>query len=161
MAYEVYKYLRNNVFPIVVGGDHSIAIGSVSGTKMAFRNSASGWCGSMPMPTSTAPSQRPAECARDALGPADGYREQEAAPEQAQGVHLGCVGPPSEDRFERPQVAAQRLGFIGLRDYEAEEAAIIKEFGIKVITVKDVREKGTDAVVRETMAHLTASAAFT
>ncbi|MBK6777165.1 MAG: arginase family protein [Flavobacteriales bacterium] len=36
LAYEVYKYLRNNVFPIVVGGDHSIAIGSVSGTKMAF-----------------------------------------------------------------------------------------------------------------------------
>jgi type IX secretion system PorP/SprF family membrane protein len=32
----VYKYLRNNVFPIVIGGDHSIAIGSVSGTKMAF-----------------------------------------------------------------------------------------------------------------------------
>ena len=38
LAYEVYKYLRNNVFPIVVGGDHSIAIGSVSGTKMAFPN---------------------------------------------------------------------------------------------------------------------------
>ena len=38
LAYEVYRYLRNNTFPIVVGGDHSIAIGSVSGTKMAFPN---------------------------------------------------------------------------------------------------------------------------
>ena len=31
-----------------------------------------------------------------------------------------------------------------------------KAFGSKVIPVTDVREKGTDAVVREPMAHLTA-----
>lgn len=36
LAYEVYKYVRNNIFPIVVGSDHSIPHGGCSGTKMAF-----------------------------------------------------------------------------------------------------------------------------
>ncbi|MEZ4740395.1 MAG: arginase family protein [Flavobacteriales bacterium] len=34
------------------------------------------------------------------------------------------------------------LVFIALRDYEAEEKAIIEEFRIKVIAVKELREKG-------------------
>ena len=46
------------------------------------------------------------------------------------------------------------LVYIGLRDFEPEEEAIIKENNIKVITVKDVRTKGAAAAVKETMDHL-------
>lgn len=46
------------------------------------------------------------------------------------------------------------LVFIGLRDYEPEEAAILKKHNIKVITVDQVREKGAAAAVEETLKHL-------
>jgi arginase len=55
-----------------------------------------------------------------------------------------------------PKLKPSDLVFIGLRDYEPEEAAIIEEHGIKVFTVKDLRERGAEAIVRETMEHLAA-----
>ncbi|HMZ48696.1 MAG TPA: arginase family protein, partial [Flavobacteriales bacterium] len=55
-----------------------------------------------------------------------------------------------------PKLLPSDLVFIGLRDYEPEEAAIIREHGIKVITVDELRQRGADQVVAETLAHLTA-----
>jgi len=53
-----------------------------------------------------------------------------------------------------PKLLPSDLVFIALRDYEPEEEAIIKEHGIKVIKVEDLRKKGADAAVKETLAHL-------
>jgi arginase len=53
-----------------------------------------------------------------------------------------------------PKLLPSDLVFIGLRDYEPEEEAILKEFGIKVITVAMLRKNGAPAVVKETLAHL-------
>jgi arginase len=53
-----------------------------------------------------------------------------------------------------PKMLPADLVFIALRDYEPEEEALIKEHNIKVIRVEDLRRKGADAVVRETLAHL-------
>jgi len=157
LAYEVYKYLRNNVFPIVVGGDHSIAIGSVSGTKMAFPEQRLGvvWIDAhadLHSPFTT-PSGNVHGMPLALLMDIENKKQRRNKPR----VYTLDVW----DRLRKigssgPKLLPSDLVFIGLRDYEAEEAAIIKEFGIKVITVKEVREKGTDAVVRETMAHLTA-----
>src|SRR5690606_35447128 len=46
------------------------------------------------------------------------------------------------------------LVFIGLRDYEPEEQAILEEFNIKVIKVADLRRDGADAVVKQTLEYL-------
>ncbi|MBP9159979.1 MAG: arginase family protein, partial [Flavobacteriales bacterium] len=53
-----------------------------------------------------------------------------------------------------PKVLPQDLVFIGLRDFEEAEKAIIEEHKIKVITVADLRKKGAKAAVAETLAHL-------
>lgn len=153
LAFEVYRFLRNNVFPIVVGGDHSIAIGSVSGTKMAFPNERLGvvWIDAhadMHSPFTT-PSgnvhgmplallmdmeikgrNRPRMFTIDAWD------------------RLRKIGPNG------PKLMPRDLVIIGLRDYEEEEEAIIREHGIKVVPVKEVREKGGDAVVKEVLAYL-------
>jgi arginase len=55
-----------------------------------------------------------------------------------------------------PKMMPSDLVFIALRDYEPEERAIIEELGIKVITVADLRQRGSATVVQETLAHLTA-----
>jgi arginase len=155
LAYEVYKYLRNNVFPIVVGGDHSIAIGSVSGTKMAF------------------PEKRIGVVWIDAH--ADLHTPWTTPSGNVHGMPLALLMQIEKRGKNRPQVFTmdtwdrlRKIGvsgpkmvpsdlvFIALRDYEPEERAIIEEFGIRVITVADVRTKGPAAIVKETLAHLTA-----
>ena len=154
LAYEVYKYLRNSVFPIVVGGDHSIAIGSVSGTKMAF------------------PDQRLGVVWIDAH--ADLHSPWTTPSGNVHGMPLALLMQIEKKGKNRPRVYTmdtwdrlRKIGvsgpkllpsdlvFIALRDYEPEEEAIIKEHGIKVITVDDLRKHGTDAAVKETLAHLT------
>lgn len=155
LAYEVYKYLRHSVFPIVVGGDHSIAIGSVSGTKMAF------------------PDQRVGVVWIDAH--ADLHTPWTTPSGNVHGMPLALLMQIEKKGKNRPQVYTmdtwdrlRKIGvsgakmlpsdlvFIALRDYEPEEEAIIQELGIKVITVAYVRSKGAQAVVKETLAHLKA-----
>lgn len=153
LAYEVYKYLRNNVFPIVIGGDHSIAIGSVSGTKMAFQHERIGvvWI--------------------DAH--ADLHSPWTTPSGNVHGMPLALLMNIEKkgnnrprmftldvwDRLRKigssgPKVLPQDLVFIGLRDYEEEERAIIEEHGIKVITVEDLRKNSAKAAVEETLKHL-------
>lgn len=153
LAYEVYKFLRNNVFPIVVGGDHSIAIGSVSGTKMAFPNERLGviWI--------------------DAH--ADLHTPWTTPSGNVHGMPLALLMQMENHGKNRPQVYTmdtwdrlRKIGvngpkllprdlvFISLRDHEPEERAIIKDHGIKVITVKELRDKGASVIVQETLDHL-------
>jgi len=155
LAYEVYKYLRNSVFPIVVGGDHSIAIGSVSGTKMAF------------------PEQRLGVIWIDAH--ADLHTPWTTPSGNVHGMPLALLMNIEKKGRNRPRVFTmdtwdrlRKIGtngpkllpsdlvFIGLRDYEPEEKAILDEHRIKVITVETVRKKGADAAVKEALAHLSA-----
>jgi arginase len=153
LAYEVYKFLRNGVFPIVVGGDHSISIGSVSGTKMAF------------------PKERLGVVWIDAH--ADLHTPWTTPSGNVHGMPLALLMHIEKKGRNRPQVYTmatwdrlRKIGvsgpkllpvdlvFIGLRDYEAEERAIIEEHGIKVITVADVRKKGAAAAVKAALEHL-------
>ncbi|MCB0763680.1 MAG: arginase [Flavobacteriales bacterium] len=155
LAYEVYKYLRNNIFPIVVGGDHSIAIGSVSGTKMAF------------------PDQRVGVIWVDAH--ADLHTPWTTPSGNVHGMPLALLMQIEKKGRNNPQVYTmdiwdrlRKIGtngpkllpadlvFIGLRDYEPEEEAILKEFGIKVITVEELRNGGAEATVAETLTYLKA-----
>ncbi|MEO8588361.1 MAG: arginase [Flavobacteriales bacterium] len=155
LAYEVYKYLRNSVFPIIVGGDHSIAIGSVSGTKMAF------------------PEQRLGVVWIDAH--ADMHTPWTTPSGNVHGMPLALLMHIEKKGRNRPRVYTmdtwdrlRKIGvngpkllpadlvFIALRDYEPEERALIEELGIKVITVEEVRTKGTKAAVAASLAHLTA-----
>lgn len=153
LAYEVYKYQRNNIFPIVIGGDHSIAIGSVSGTKMAYPNEQLGviWIDAhadMHSPWTT-PS-----------GNVHGMPLALLMNIEVKGHNRPRMFTlDAWDRLRKiggndPKVLPEHLVIIGLRDYEPEEEAIIKEHNIKVVTVKELREKGAHAIVKETLAYL-------
>jgi arginase len=132
LAYEVYKYLRNNVFPIVIGGDHSIAIGSVSGTKMAFPNERIGvvWIDAH------------ADLHSPWTTPSGNVHGMPLA--LLMNIEMKGQNRPKMftldvwDRLRKigssgPKVLPQDLVFIGLRDFEEAEKAIIEEHKIKVI----------------------------
>ncbi len=155
LAYEVYKYLRSNIFPMVIGGDHSIAIGSISGTKMAYPNERLGviWIDAhadLHSPFTT-PSGNVHGMPLALL-----MNIEKKSPDNRK-VRVFTLD--TWDRLRKigmsgAKVKPMDLVYIGLRDFEPEEEAIIKENNIKVITVKDVRTKGAAAVVKETMEHL-------
>lgn len=153
LAYEVYKYLRNNVFPIVVGGDHSISIGSVSGTKMAYSDQRLGVVWIDAHADLHSPWTTPS-------GNVHGMPLALLMHIEKKGRNKPMVYTMEKwDMLRRvgvngPKLQPRDLVFIGLRDYEPEERAIIEEHGIKVITVDEVRTKGADDAVRETLAHL-------
>lgn len=153
LAYEVYKFLRSNIFPMVIGGDHSIAIGSVSGTKMAF------------------PTERLGVIWIDAH--ADLHSPWTTPSGNVHGMPLSLLMNIEKKGRNKPRVFTmdtwdrlRKIGmsgaklqpsdlvFIALRDYEPEEEAIIKEHGIKVITVAQLRERGAEGVVKDTLSYL-------
>lgn len=153
LAYEVYKYVRNNVFPIVVGGDHSIAIGSVSGTKMAFPNERLGviWIDAhadLHSPWTTPSGNVHGMPLALLMNIEKRGRNNPFAFTMDTWDRLRKIG------VNGPKLLPSDLVFIGLRDYEPEEEEILKEYGVKIITVAELRKKGAEAVVAETLAHL-------
>ncbi len=155
LAYEVYKFLRSNIFPMVIGGDHSIAIGSVSGTKMAYPNERIGVVWIDAHADLHSPLTTPS-------GNVHGMPLSLLMNIEKKGRNKPRVYTMDTwDRLRKigmsgPKLLPSDLVFIALRDYEPEEEAIIREHNIKVITVEDLRKKGADVVVKETMDHLAA-----
>jgi arginase len=53
-----------------------------------------------------------------------------------------------------PKILPEDIVFISLRDFEAEEKALIEKYGIKVITTSEVRRNGAESVSRKVIRHL-------
>ena len=147
--------IKGGFFPVVLSGDHSIGGATIAGLKMAKPKSKLGviWIdahadlhtpyttpsGNMHgMPLSTAIAEDNEEYAVHALD----------ADTKKQWDNLKNIGNIS------PKILAEDIVFIGLRDYEKEEKAIIEKYGIKVITTNEVRRKGAENIARSALRYL-------
>jgi arginase len=141
--------MKSNFFPVVLSGDHSISGATIAGIKMAKPKSKLGiiWLdahadlhtpyttpsGNMHgMPLSAAINEDNRECAVHELDPET----------TRQWNYLKTIGKIA------PKVLPEDIVYISLRDYEKEEKHIIDKYGMKVITTKEVRSKGTENIVR-------------
>ena len=123
LAGIVETIVRGGRFPLVLGGDHSIAIGTLAGVARA-RGSAPGviWVdahGDINTPLSS-PSGN---------------------------VH----GMPVHFALEARNVDSERMVFIGLRDVDAGEKRIINELGVKAFTMSDIDRLGMSRVIDEAL----------
>ena len=147
--------LKHHFFPVVLSGDHSVSGATIAGLKMAKPNSKLGviWIdahadlhtpyttpsGNMHgMPLATAISEDNKECAVHQL-------DEETV---RQWDFLKTIGNIS------PKVLPEDIVFISLRDFEKEEKYLIDKYGIKVVSTKEVRNKGAEAVVRSVLRYL-------
>lgn len=124
LARIVEDILRIGGFPLVLGGDHSIAIGTLAGIKRA-RGGAPGliWIdahGDINTPM-TSPSGN---------------------------VH----GMPVAISLEEANISPERTVFIGLRDLDVGERAAIKRYGVRAYTMSDIDRLGMERVMEETLA---------
>jgi arginase len=151
----VSETMNSGLFPIVLAGDHSTAGGTIAGIKIAKPKSRLGvvWIDAHADIHSpyTTPSGNmhgmpiAASLAEDNIEHQTHKLDQDTIEWWNKLKNIGKI---------QPKVLPQDIVFIALRDYEKEEEALLKKHNIKVIPVQEVRKKGVENVVRQTLLHL-------
>ncbi|HBB57886.1 MAG TPA: arginase, partial [Chitinophagaceae bacterium] len=139
----VSETIKNNFFPVVLSGDHSIAGATISGIKMAKPKSKLGviWIdahadlhtpyttpsGNMHgMPMAIALGQDNPDCAIH-------QPDQRTIDQWNKLKNFGKVCP---------KIQPEHVVFISLRDFEKEEKYLLDQLDIKKISTKEIRSKG-------------------
>ena len=134
---EVVSVLAEGRMPIVLGGDHSIAMGTIAGVSQFHR-----------------------ERSRKKIGLIwfDAHGDMNTPDTSPTGnihgmplaVALGLGEASLVDLAgERPMVDGARAAVVGLRDVDMAERANIKETGIGAFTMRDIDERGMRTVMED------------
>jgi arginase len=123
-------------FPLILGGDHCISIGTISGIKGKRKNNAIVWV----------------DAHADINTPANSVSGNMHG--MPLGFLLGLVKNarqlPGFDWFE-PTVKASDLVYIGLRDLDSAERVTIRELGIKAFSMYEIDKLGMGKVMEQTL----------
>lgn len=152
---SVCDTLRNNFFPVVLSGDHSISGGTIAGIKKARPDSKLGviWIDAhadLHTPYTTPSGNLHGMPLAVSLGE-DNMESFAHEPDEEtvqQWNRLKNVGDIS------PKILPEDVVLVSLRDYEKEEKHLIDKYGIKVITTKEVRNKGAEQIIRQITRYL-------
>lgn len=146
VAELVTAALEQGKLPLILGGDHSISAGSVSGVAQFYqqRNEAIGiiWM--------------------DAH--ADMNTPETTPSGNVHGMPLASLigdGPPELVNLcgYSPKVDPRNVAIIGLRDVDPLEAQHVKATGVRAFTMRDIDERGMPAVMQEAIALASAGTA--
>lgn len=152
----ISESINSNFFPIVLSGDHSVSGATIAGIKIAKPKSKLGviWIdahadlhspytthsGNMHgMPLALSINENNDDCAVNDV-------DQEAGKYWNYMKNIGEI---------TPKILPEDIVFISLRDYEKEELYLIKKYNMKVITTKEVRNKGAENIVKGILHYLT------
>ena len=133
---RVRRSLELGEIPIVLGGDHSIAIGTVSGVSEFFRSR----------------DEKIGLIWVDAHG--DMNTPESSPSGNIHGMPLATVLGMGHPRLVEmggfwPKVARENVCLIGIRDIDENERKNIKQSGIHAYTMRDVDERGMRAIMQE------------
>lgn len=137
LAAKVEEIVRRGRFPLVLGGDHSIAIGTIGGVAKHYKNMGVIWY--------------------DAHGD---LNTAETSPSgnihgMPLAVSLG-MGHPLLINVAgyTPKIKIENVVIIGARALDEGEKKLIKEKGIKVYTMHEIDRMGMSKVMEETISYL-------
>jgi arginase len=136
LAGEVSLALSRGQLPLVLGGDHSLAIGSITGVSKFFH-------------------ERGEKIGLIWLDAHADMNTPESSPSgNVHGMPLACVlgiGPPDLTDLAgyRPKVPPQNAVVAGLRDVDQLERPHVRDSGIRAFTMRDIDERGLRAVMEE------------
>jgi len=124
--------------PLVLGGDHSIAVGTVAGIARYFRRR----------------KKKIGLLWVDAH--ADMNTPQTSPSGNVHGMPLACcigLGPPELAKLlgYAPKVNPRDVALVGLRDVDILERPHVRESGVKAFTMRDIDERGLRAVMDEAL----------
>lgn len=139
LADLVEQALGDDRKPLVLGGDHSIAAGTVAGVSSYFRKMQ----------------------ARVGLLWIDAHADMNTPDSSPSGNVHGmplacCVGCGPEElaniRGFAPKVDAANVALIGIRDVDAAERHVVLDTGVRTFTMREIDERGMRAVMEDALA---------
>lgn len=139
LSTEVYNALKAGRKPIVLGGDHSIAMGTISGVSRYVRDERSNlgliWVDAhadMNTPESTHTGNIHGMPLSTLLG--QGFPDL---------VGLDGISP---------KVRPHNVALIGIRTLDSEEKELCRKSGVRYFTMREIDERGMPAVMKEAIA---------
>jgi arginase len=155
LAKEIMKTLKADQIPIVLAGDHSSALGTISGIRMAYPEKKLGviWIDAhadLHSPYTTPSGNMHGMPLACVLGEDNKDKQQNKPDDETieyweKLKHLGGV---------YPKIQYNDLVFIALRDYEAPEEYLIKKNKIRVFTLQEIRKKAVERVAIDSLNYL-------
>jgi arginase len=145
LANEVEQTLNAGEFPVVIGGDHSIAIGTWSGVAAQL-------------------GEPPGLLWIDAH--LDSHTPETSYSGAIHGMPLACLLGRGDKRLlnigrRGPQVSARHTAVLGPRSYEPEEIEFLQRMGVRIFFNDEIRQRGFAACLAEAIVLVsTASAGF-
>lgn len=130
LAHEVYTSLEKDKFPLILGGDHALGLGSVAGSSRYFEDIAVIWV--------------------DAHGD---INTPETSPSgNIHGMPLGAsLGAGDKTLrniyFEGTKVKPENVFILGARDLDEGEVALAEEKNINIYSMAQINEQGLDVVL--------------
>jgi len=135
IAAQVERAVAEGFLPLVLGGDHSVAMGTLGGMAQAHGPGAVLWV--------------------DAH--ADMNRPSTSPSGNVHGMPLAeALGSAGKDFAERawPVPSVERAAILGARSIDAGERLLIAELGVRVFTMSDIDRHGIERCMREALAFL-------
>jgi arginase len=142
LAAGVRNAMEKGKFPLVLGGDHSVAVGTVSGVSEALRTR----------------SEKLGLLWIDAH--ADMNTPESSPSGNVHGMPLACcVGKGPKELTGifgySPKVDGRNVAIIGLRDVDIRERPHVRDCGVTPFTMRDIDEMGLLKVIREAIGIVT------
>lgn len=137
LAKKVSEIVSNNKFPLVLGGDHSIAIGTLAGLSDTYKNLGVIWYDAH-ADLNTADTSPSGNIHGMPLAVSLGLGH-----EQLVNLHR-----------EGAKIKPENVVIIGARSVDPGERVLIKEQGIKVFTMHEIDRDGMSTVMSQAIAYL-------
>jgi arginase len=137
LAFKVYESISKGHFPVTLGGDHSLGMGSIAGVSKHIKNLGVVWI--------------------DAHG--DINTEETTFTGNVHGMPLAASMGYGPDKlvnlFEhRVKVKDENVVLIAARDLDSGELELIKNSNMKVFTMDMVKDLGMDRVIEQSIEYL-------
>jgi arginase len=138
LAEIVGKTLDDDMIPLVLGGDHSIAAGTVAGAAAHFHKQ----------------SKRIGVVWLDAHG--DMNTPESSPSGNVHGMPLASImgfGPAELTGLAgtKPMVSPHNIAMVGIRDLDSKERRLVKDSGVRIFTMRDIDERGMREVMAEAL----------
>jgi len=132
LANVVTDTVQSGEFPLVLGGDHSIALGSIAGVTRVHKNVGVIWI--------------------DAHADFNTYETTPSG--NIHGMILAASAGIGESRLTNiggwsPKVNTQNIVIVGARDLDPAEQVRLRDHAIRVFTMSDIDQKGISEVMRQ------------
>jgi arginase len=137
IAQLVWRAARDGFVPVVLGGDHSVSLGTLSGLREVHGPGGAIWI--------------------DAHGD---LNSPETSPTgNVHGMVLAAALGLAGDRFRGegwglPALEPGRVALVGVRALDEGERELLRDLDVKVFTMSDLDRLGVERAVREALAHV-------